>query len=80
MQNVIMVCLAVAAMSCMATNTILVFKLLYKQESTSKAPEKTVEEKERERLALEVEQKRTEGLQQIMAYTGFGWKNRGGGV
>lgn len=78
MQNVIMVCVAVAAMSCMVTNTIMVFKLLYKQEPTYKEPEKTAEEKERERLALEAEQKRIDGVQNIMAYTGFNWKNKGG--
>ena len=78
MQNVIMVCLAVAAMSCMVTNTIMVFKLLYKQEPTYKEPEKTAEERELERLALEAEQKRIDGVQQIMAYTGFNWKNKGG--
>lgn len=78
MQNVIMVCVAVAAMSCMVTNTIMVFKLLYKQEPTYKEPEKTAEEKDRERLALEAEQKRIDGVQNIMAYTGFNWKNKGG--
>ena len=78
MQNVIMVCLAVAAMSCMVTNTIMVFKLLYKQEPTYKEPEKTAEERERERIAMETYRAEMEGIQNMMAYTGFNWKNKGG--
>lgn len=78
MENLILLVIAVAALCCMATNTVMIFKLLYqKQEATPKAPEKTPEEKERERLALEQYRLETEGLQNMMAYTGFGFKNRG---
>ena len=39
--------------------------------------EKTPEEKERERLALEAQRMELEGLQNMMSHTGFPWKNGG---
>ena len=39
--------------------------------------EKTPEEKERERLAIENQRLMQEGLENMMAFTGFGWKNGG---
>lgn len=80
MENVILLVTAMAALCCMATNTIVIVKLLYRtQEPVQREPEKTAEEKERERLALEQYRLETEGLQNMMAYTGFGFKNRGEG-
>ena len=78
MENLILLIIAMAALCCMATNTVMIFKLMnQKQEPAAREPEKTPEEKERERLALEQYRLETEGLQNMMAYTGFGFKNRG---
>lgn len=78
MENLILLIVAMAALCCMATNTAMIVKLLYRtQEPVQREPEKTEEEKERERLALEQYRLETEGLQNMMAYTGFGFKNRG---
>ena len=78
METVILLAIAASTLCCMATNTVMTFKLLYqKRETPAKEPEKTAEEKERERNALEAHLAEMEGLQNIMAYTGFNWKNRG---
>lgn len=78
MENLILLVLAMAALCCMATNTVMIFKLLYqKQEQTKQEPEKSPEERERERIALETYRAEMEGLQNMMSYTGFGFKNRG---
>lgn len=78
MENLILLVIALAALCCMATNTVMTFKLLYqKQKPVETEPEKTAEERERERLALEAYRLETEGLQNMMAYTGF--KKRGDG-
>lgn len=78
MENLILLIIAMAALCCMATNTVMIFKLLnQKKEPAARELEKTPEEKERERLALEQYRLETEGLQNMMAYTGFGFKNRG---
>ena len=78
MENLILLIVAMAALCCMATNTVMIVKLLHqKQEPVKPEPEKSPEERERERLALEQYRLETEGLQNMMAYTGFGFKNRG---
>lgn len=78
MENLILLVIALAALCCMATNTVMTFKLLYqKQKPVETEPEKTAEERERERLALEAHRLEIEGLQNMMAYTGF--KKRGDG-
>lgn len=78
MENLILLIVAMAALCCMATNTVMIFKLLHQKQEPAKAePEKNPEEKERERLALERYRLETEGVQNMMAYTGFGFKNRG---
>lgn len=78
MENLILLIVAMAALCCMATNAVMIVKLLYRtQEPVQREPEKTAEEKERERLALEQYRLETEGLQNMMTYTGFGFKNRG---
>ena len=80
MENLILLVVAMAALCCMATNTVMIFKLLYqKQSQTKQEPEKTSEEKERERIALETYRKEMEGLQNMMSYTGFNFTNRGEG-
>lgn len=80
MENLILLVVAMAALCCMATNTVMIFKLLYqKQTQTKQEPEKTPEEQERERIALETYRMEMEGLQNMMSYTGFDFKNRGEG-
>lgn len=77
METMILLIVAMAALCCMAANTAMIFKLLHHSETASREPEKTPEEKERERLALERDRLEMEGLQNMMNYTGFGWKNGG---
>lgn len=80
MENLILLVIAMAALCCMATNTVMIFKLLYqKHPQTKQEPEKTPEEQERERNALETYRMEMEGLQNMMSYTGFDFKNRGEG-
>ena len=80
MENLILLVVVLAALCCVTTHTVMIFKLLYtKRERTNREPEKTPEEKERERIALETYRSEMEGLQNMMSYTGFGFKNRGDG-
>lgn len=77
METTVLLIVAVAALCCMATNMVMVFKLLHHNETVSREPEKTPEEKERDRLEVERYRLEMEGLQEIMNYTGF--PNRNGG-
>lgn len=78
MQELILLIIAIGALCCMATNTVMIFSLLRKPEKPSvEEPEKTPEEKERERIAIENQRLMQEGLENMMAFTGFGWKNGG---
>lgn len=77
METMILLVVAIAALCCMATNTAMIFKMLHRGENAAREPEKTPEEKERERLALEQYRLEMEGLQNMMNFTGFGWKNGG---
>lgn len=78
MQELILLIIAIGALCCMATNTVMIFSLLRKPEKPAvEEPEKTPEEKERERIAMENQRLMQEGLENMMAFTGFGWKNGG---
>ena len=78
MQELILLIIAIGALCCMATNTVMIFSLLRKPDKPAvEEPEKTPEEKERERLALEAQRMELEGLQNMMSHTGFPWKNGG---
>lgn len=79
METTVLLIVAVAALCCMATNMVMVFKLLHHNETVSREPEKTPEEKERDRLAMEQYRLEMEGLQNMMAHTGFAWRNGGKG-
>ena len=78
MQELILLIIAIGALCCMETNTVMIFSLLRKPDKPDvEEPEKTPEEKERERLALEAQRMELEGLQNMMSHTGFPWKNGG---
>lgn len=79
METLILAIVALGALCCMASNMVMVFMLIWKKQehTVSSEPEKTPEEKERERLALEAQRMELEGLQNMMAHTGFSWKNGG---
>lgn len=76
MENMILLIVAIGALCCMATNTVMIFKLLYTKpaEPVVVQEEKTPEERERERLALEAQRLELEGLQSVMSHTGFAWR------
>jgi hypothetical protein len=72
----ILLIVAIGALCCMATNTVMIFKLLYTKpaEPVVVQEEKTPEERERERLALEAQRLELDGLKNILEHTGFAWK------
>lgn len=79
METLILAVVALGALCCMASNTVMIFVLMWgKQDKpVNVEAEKTPEEKERERLALEAQRMELEGLQNMMSHTGFPWKNGG---
>lgn len=79
METLIMAVVALGALCCMASNTVMIFILMCKKpdKPVNVEAEKTPEEKERERLALEAQRMELEGLQNMMSHTGFPWKNGG---
>ena len=76
METMILLIVAVGALCCMATNMVMIFKLLYEKpaEPVNVKEEKSPEEQERERMALEVQRLELEGLQNMMSHTGFAWR------
>lgn len=79
METLILAAVALGALCCMASNTVMIFVLMWKKpdKPVNVEAEKTPEEKERERLALEAQRMELEGLQNMMSHTGFPWKNGG---
>ena len=79
METLILLIVAVGALCCMATNIVMIFKLLYEKpaEPVIEKDERSPEERERERLALEAQRLELEGLQNMMSHTGFAWRNGG---
>lgn len=79
METLILLIVAVGALCCMATNMVMIFKLLYTKpaEPVIEKDERSPEERERERLALEAQRLELEGVQSIMSHTGFAWRNGG---
>ena len=76
METLILLIVAIGALCCMATNIVMIFKLLYTKpaEPVNVKEEKSPEEQERERMALEVQRLELEGVQNIMSHTGFAWR------
>ena len=79
METLILAVVALGALCGMASNTVMIFVLMWKKpdKPVNVEAEKTPEEKERERLALEAQRMELEGLQNMMSHTGFPWKNGG---
>lgn len=79
METLILAVVALGALCCMASHTVMIFILMWKKpdKPVNAEEEKTPEEKERERLALEAQRMELEGLQNMMSHTGFPWKNGG---
>lgn len=79
METLILAVVALGALCCMASNTIMIFLMMWEKHGNqvNTEPEKTPEERERERLAMENQRLMQEGLENMMAFTGFGWKNGG---
>ena len=79
METLILLIVAIGALCCMATNIVMIFKLLYTKpaEPVIEKDERSPEERERESLALEAQRLELEGLQNMWHHTGFAWRNGG---
>ena len=79
METLILLIVAIGALCCMATNIVMIFKLLYTKpaEPVVIKEERSPAEQELERLALEAHRLELEGLQNMMSHTGFAWRNGG---
>lgn len=77
MEEFAMLLLALGALSVLSTNMVLTIKLLYQQKQEPPAERKSEEELEIERKRLEKQRLELEGRENMMAYSGFLWKDGG---
>lgn len=80
MEQIVLLIIALGALSCMTANTAMAMKLLLGGKAKAPAStetEKTMEELERERKQLENQRLELEGLENQLKYTGFLWKDGG---
>lgn len=77
MEQIVLMILALGALSCITANTAMTMKILFsgkKSAPVSQEAQKTMEELERERKQLEQQRLELEGLENQLKYTGFLWK------
>lgn len=77
MEEFAMLLLALGALSALSTNMILTVKLLSQKKQEPPATRKSEEELEIERKRLEKQRLELEGRENMMAYSGFLWKDGG---
>lgn len=80
MEQIVLLVIALGALSCITANTAMAMKLLFPGKGKargSQETEKTMEELERERKQLEQQRLELEGLENQLRYTGFLWKDGG---
>lgn len=77
MEEFAMLLLALGVLSVLSTNMVLTVKLLYQKKQEPTAERKSEEELEIERKRLEKQRLELEGRENMMAYSGFLWKDGG---
>lgn len=77
MEQFAMLLIALGALSVMVTNMVLTIKLLSQKKQEPHMEHKTEEELELERQRLEKQRLELEGRENMLAYSGFLWKDGG---
>lgn len=78
MEEMVLLIVALGALTCMTANVAMTMKILFSgKKQEPREQEKTMEELEAERKRLEQQRLELEGRENMMAYSGFLWKDGG---